>query len=65
MRPPVSFPNIVENQGVGATIGATILAAAVAGAAAGAGAMLAKNLGKNVKLDEGEPAKKQEERNPS
>jgi len=27
--------------------------------------MMAKNLGKNVKLDEGETPKKQEERNPS
>ncbi len=65
MRPPVGFPRIVEEQGVGATIGAAVLTAAVAGAAFGAGAQLAKNLGKNVPLDESEPARKHEERNPS
>lgn len=65
VRPPAGFPGIIEDQGKGASIGAAILAAAVAGAAAGAGAMMAKNLGKNVKLDEGEKPKKQEERNES
>ena len=63
--PPVGFPRIVEEQGKGASIGAIALTAAIAGAAAGAGAMLAKNLGKGVKLDEGEAAKKQEERTES
>ncbi|VVC83198.1 hydrogenase small subunit [Sideroxydans sp. CL21] len=65
VRPPAGFPGIIEDQGKGASTGALILAAAVAGAAAGAGAMMAKNLGKNVKLDEGDAHKKQEERNPS
>lgn len=65
VRPPAGFPGIIEDQGKGASTGALILAAAVAGAAAGAGAMMAKNLGKNLKLDEGEAHKKQEERNPS
>jgi hydrogenase small subunit len=65
VRPPAGFPGIIEDQGKGASTGAMILAAAVAGAAAGAGAMMAKNLGKNVKLDEGDAHKKQEERNPS
>lgn len=63
--PPVGFPRIVEEQGKGASIGAIALTAAIAGAAAGAGAMLAKNLGKDVKVDEGEAAKKQEERTES
>lgn len=63
--PPVGFPRIVEEQGKGASIGAIALTAAIAGAAAGAGAMLAKNLGKDVKVDEGETAKKQEERTES
>ncbi|MDO9067701.1 MAG: hydrogenase 2 small subunit, partial [Deltaproteobacteria bacterium] len=63
--PPVGFPRIVEEQGKGASIGAAALTAAIAGAAAGAGAMLAKNLGKDVKVDEGETAKKQEERTES
>ncbi len=65
VRPPAGFPGIIEDQGKGPSTGALILAAAVAGAAAGAGAMMAKNLGKNVKLDEGDAHKKQEERNPS
>lgn len=65
VTPPVGFPRIVEEQGKGASLGAAALTAAIAGAAAGAGAMLAKNLGKNVKLDEGEAAKKQEERTES
>ncbi len=65
VRPPAGFPGIIEDQGKGASTGALILAAAVAGAAAGAGAMMAKNLGKNVKLDEGDTHKKQEERNES
>jgi hydrogenase small subunit len=65
MRPPVGFPRIVEQQGIGATLGAAVLTAAVAGAAVGAGMQLAKNLGKDVKVDDSEPPKKPKERNPS
>lgn len=68
VRPPLGYPRIVEEQGVGATLGAAALLAAVAGAAAGFTSQLAKNLGKNVKLDDGvhaakpSEAKKEEER---
>jgi hydrogenase small subunit len=65
VRPPVGFPNIIEDQGKGASLGAAALTAAIAGAAVGAGAMLAKNLGKGVKIDDGESAPKKEERTES
>ncbi|HET7832929.1 MAG TPA: hydrogenase small subunit [Gallionella sp.] len=58
VRPPAGFPNIVEDQGKGASLGSMVLTAAVAGAAVGAGARLAGNLGKNVEQDHGEEGKK-------
>lgn len=46
MRPPASYPNVVEQQGKTSFAAAAALAA-IAGAAAGGAAMLAKNVGKS------------------
>lgn len=52
VRPPLSYPRTVEEQGKGASFAAAAALAAIAGAAAGGTAILAKNLGKR----EPEPA---------
>ncbi len=50
-EPPLGYPRVGEEQGVGATLGSAALVAGVAGLAAGAGYKLASNLGKSDEQD--------------
>ena len=52
VTPPITFPDISEDNGQGVTVGAAAVAAGVAGAALGAGAVIASRLGKGS--DDGE-----------
>ena len=52
VTPPITFPDISEDNGQGVTVGAAAVAAGVAGAAVGAGAVIASRLGKGS--DDGE-----------
>ncbi|MBI4757223.1 MAG: hydrogenase small subunit, partial [Betaproteobacteria bacterium] len=58
VEPPLGYPRVAEEKGVGATLGAAAVLVAVAGAAAGAGAMVARNLGLSHKAEQMDKAAK-------
>ncbi|MDR3393684.1 MAG: hydrogenase small subunit [Parasulfuritortus sp.] len=55
VRPPLGYPRVNEEHGVGATIGSAAVVAAIAGAATAATYNLTRNLGKNISIDKDKP----------
>ncbi|MFA5081005.1 MAG: hydrogenase small subunit [Hydrogenophilaceae bacterium] len=55
VQPPLGYPKIDEERGVGATIASAAAVAALAGAATAATYNLTKNLGKNIAVESDQP----------